>query len=353
LELRELRYFHSVARAGNFGRAARELNTGQPNVSYQVQKLEQELGTRLLIRHGRGVTLTQAGSCLMERLDVILGLLNAPLHSGPAPERAAGAISLGLPAESAPFLVPALLEECRARWSALAQTPLAQTSLTQTRSAQPGARPPMLTVNVREGTSASLEEWVLDRRIDIALLQDPPALDELAAEPVATERLGLVSGVRAIRVEGGGPLRVRQLAGLKLILPHPRHWIRRLVDSAAFRRGIALEPIQQVDGVTLTKEMVRNGLGCTVLPYVAVRDEVARGTLAFHPIDHDPLLTVHAIVCRAGITPAPFISEARGVVRDALATLVKSGIWAGAAAIVAPAKFAESVERQVLETAIG
>src|SRR4030088_2888751 len=64
LELRELRYFHSVARTGNFGRAARELNIGQPNVSHQVQKLEQELGTQLLIRHGRGVTLTQAGSCL-------------------------------------------------------------------------------------------------------------------------------------------------------------------------------------------------------------------------------------------------------------------------------------------------
>src|SRR5580704_5512029 len=76
LELRELRYFHSVARTGNFGRAARELNIGQPNVSHQVQKLEQELGTQLLIRHGRGVTLTRAGSCLMERLDVILGLLN-------------------------------------------------------------------------------------------------------------------------------------------------------------------------------------------------------------------------------------------------------------------------------------
>ena len=41
VELRELRYFHSVARTGNFGRAARELNIGQPNVSQQVHKLEQ------------------------------------------------------------------------------------------------------------------------------------------------------------------------------------------------------------------------------------------------------------------------------------------------------------------------
>ena len=69
-------------------------------VTQQVQKLEQELGTQLLIRHGRGVTLTQAGSCLMERIDVILSLLNAPLEPAPAPEQTAGTISLALPSEA-------------------------------------------------------------------------------------------------------------------------------------------------------------------------------------------------------------------------------------------------------------
>ena len=177
LELRELRYFHSVARTGNFGRAARELNIGQPNVSHQVQKLEQELGTQLLIRHGRGVTLTQAGSCLMERLDVILGLLNAPLEPAATPARTIGTISVALPPELAPLLVPRLLEACRERW-------------------------PHVTLAIREGTSASLEEWVLDRRVDVAVLQDPPALDELTIEPAVTERLGLVSGVRTVRLEG-------------------------------------------------------------------------------------------------------------------------------------------------------
>jgi LysR family nitrogen assimilation transcriptional regulator len=151
LELRDLRCFHSVARTGNFARAARELNVSQPNVSYQVQKLEQELGIRLLVRHRRGVTLTHAGSCLMERLDVILGLLNAPLGPAPTPERAAGSISVALPPELTLLLAPQLLEECQELW-------------------------PHMTLAIREGTSASLEEWVLDRRVDIAVLQGPPKL---------------------------------------------------------------------------------------------------------------------------------------------------------------------------------
>jgi LysR family nitrogen assimilation transcriptional regulator len=327
LELRELRYFHSVARTGNFARAARELRIGQPNVSHQVQKLEQELGTQLLIRHGRGVTLTQAGSCLMERLDVILGLLSAPLEAAPAPERTTGNISLALPAESAPFLVPRLLEACRAQW-------------------------PHVTLAIREGASASLEEWVLDRRVDIAVLQDPPALDELDVEPVLTERLGLVSGVRTIRLEGTDFVRFRQLAGLKLILPHPRHWIRRLVDGAAFRRGIVLDEVQQVDGVPLTKEMVRDGVGHTVLPCVAVRDEVARGTLLFHPIEHDSLQAVHAVASRGGAAPAPFVTDVRHLLRDVMSNLVKSGAWTGATVIGTSGRTGGTAMDPVLEVAI-
>jgi LysR family nitrogen assimilation transcriptional regulator len=327
LELRELRYFHSVARTGNFGRAARELNIGQPNISHQVQKLEQELGTQLLIRHGRGVTLTQAGSCLMDRLEVILGLLNAPLELAATPERTIGTISVALPPELGPFLVPRLLESCRERW-------------------------PHVTLAIREGTSASLEEWVLDRRVDVAVLQDPPALDELTFEPVVTERLGLVSGVRTVRLDGNGPVRVRQLGELKLILPHPRHWIRRLVDTAAFRRGIVLNQIQQVDGVALIKEMVRDGSGHTVLPFVAVRDEVARGTLSFLPIDHDPLLTVHAIASRGGVAPAPVVTEVGRLLREVMSHQARSGAWPGASVTGMPAKSAGSVTHPELEAAI-
>jgi len=327
LELRELRCFRSVARTGNFNRAARELNTSQPNVSYQVQKLEQELGIQLVIRHRRGVTLTQAGSCLMERLDVILGLLNAPLEPAATPERTSGTISVALPPEPAPLLVPRLLEACRERWS-------------------------HLTLVIREGTSASLEEWVLDRRVDVAVLQDPAALDDLMIEPVVTERLGLVSDVRTLRLDGTDSIRVRQLGELKLILPHPRHWIRRLVDNAAFRRGIVLDQVQQVDGVALTKEMVRDGAGHTVLPFVAVRDEVARGTLSFLPIDHNPLLTIHAIASRGGVAPAPFVTEVGRVLHGVMSGLAKSGAWTGASLIGTPAKPAGSVTHPELEAAI-
>jgi LysR family nitrogen assimilation transcriptional regulator len=327
LELRDLRGFHSVARTGNLARAARELNISQPNVSYQVQKLEQELGTQLVIRHRRGVTLTQAGSCLMERLDVILDLLNAPLEPAVTSERPIGTIVVAMPPELVPLLVPLLLEECQERW-------------------------PHVTLVVREGASASLEEWVLNHRVDVAVLQDPPALDELTIEPVVTERLGLVSGVRTIRLEGTDSVWVRQLAELRLILPHPRHWIRRSVDSAAFRRGIVLNQVEQADGVALIKEMVRGSSRHTVLPFAAVRDEVASGTLSFLPIDRGPLVTIHAIASRRGAVAAPFITEVSRLLREMMAIQARSGEWAGANVTGILAKSAGSAPHQELEAAI-
>jgi LysR family nitrogen assimilation transcriptional regulator len=324
LELRELRYFHAVACTGNFGRAARELNVSQPAVTTQVQKLERQLGMQLLIRHGRGVTLTQAGSCLIERLNTIIGLLNAPLVEASEPEKTKGLITLALPSETAPLLFPPFFEACRTRW-------------------------PNLTVAVQEGSSASLEEWVLQRRVDIAVLQDPAALHQLDVEPVLTEQLGLVSDIRVIPLERMSSIRVRQLAGVKLILPHQRHWIRRLAESAASRRGIALEQVQQADGVPLIKEMVRKGFGHTILPYAAVRDEVARGTLSFVPICHDTLFTVHAIACHNGTVPDPLVRAVRSLLRDVMSNMVRNGAWAGATAIMASPRATETARTPILE----
>ena len=185
---------------------------------------------------------------------------------------------------------------------------------------------------------------MLNRRVDVAILQDPPTLDELDIEPVITERLGLVSGVRTTILDGSDPVRVRQLAGLKLILPDPRNRIRRLVESAAFRRGIVLDQVQQADGLTLIIEMVRNGPGCTVLPFAAVRDEVMRGSLSFRPIEHDPLVTVHAIATRGGDAKAPFIAEFRRLLRDTMSDLAKSGVWAGATTLGNPARSVEAAD---------
>jgi LysR family nitrogen assimilation transcriptional regulator len=177
-----------------------------------------------------------------------------------------------------------------------------------------------VTLDIREGNGVDLEEWVLHGRVDIAILQDPPSLDELEIVPILTESLGVVAPVRSAVANDTLPVRLRDLAGETLILPNTQHWIRRRVERAAHQYGVRLNPALQVNSVPLIKVMVRNGLGCTILPCTAVHDEVACGALAFRPIGHPPLSSTRVIAFRRGASGA-VIAEFAGIARDAVAAL--------------------------------
>jgi LysR family nitrogen assimilation transcriptional regulator len=308
--LRELRYFAAAARAGNLGRAAQELNVTPPAISQQLRKLEDELGTQLLIRHGRGVTPTPAGACLLQRIDTVLRLLNAPLDAEPAGADFDGTVSLAVPAEIGAAAVAPLVAQVRRRW-------------------------PAVTLDLQE-TAGGIESRLLGGQVDIAVLQDPPDLDELRIEPLLTESLGLVMSPRAALADSSLPLRLRELAGVPLILPNPQHWIRHLLARAGFQRGVRLDAAFQVDSVSMTKEMVRSDLGCTILPRVAVRDETTRGALVFRPIEQPALTTSHAIAFRC--LAAPVVRDIAQEMGDAIRSLAASDSWPGAQPARSPAQ---------------
>ncbi|MCD7098903.1 LysR family transcriptional regulator [Stenotrophomonas sp. MMGLT7] len=73
MDLRQLRYFIAVAQERNFTRAAERLHIAQPPLSRQIQQIEEELGTHLLVRSSRPIRLTDAGRLFYEEALQVLG----------------------------------------------------------------------------------------------------------------------------------------------------------------------------------------------------------------------------------------------------------------------------------------
>jgi len=302
LGLRELRYFLSVALAGNLGRAAKALNVSPAAISQQIRKLEDGLNTQLLLRHGRGVTPTLAGACLRDRVHTVMRLLAAPLDET-GPEMLPRTISLCVAAETGGSLVVPLFRSFQLRW-------------------------PEVTLDVREGLGADLAEWIVRRSVDVAILEDPPLLAEVEVIPIMTEALGLVAPVHSHMAQDSRPLSVRELIGQPLILPSMRHWLRRRLDQAVIQRGIQLIPVLQVDSTRLSKAMVRGGFGYTVLPYTAVQTEVAQGNLAFRPIVQPSLVCNHSIAFHRAASNT-LIAAFADMARETMIALAHGGVWQG------------------------
>lgn len=244
MDLRQLGYFVNVADAGSFSRAAVALNLAQPTLSRQIGLLESELGQRLLVRTGRGVSLTDAGELLLGHARAMLESARRAreelreLHANPA-----GRVTVGLPPRVAVGLSAALVERFRARF-------------------------PRAVIAVTEGLSANLREWLIAGRLDLALMFDPPPTPLLQYRTLSREALVLVAPPAGRKLPA--QVALASLADYPMVLPGAPNAIRGLVDAALKPRGIKLQVVAEVGAVQTVLSLVERGVGCTLLPASAL-----------------------------------------------------------------------------------
>ena len=189
MELRQLRYFVTLAEELHFGRAAERLHIVQPAVSQQLRRLEAELGVRLLDRSTRRVALTAAGQRLLPEARAVLAAAERARAAvaGPAPLRLGTSTGLG-------ERLPRLLSELERR--------------------RPG-RPVEL---VRLPAAARLRQ-VATGALDAALVRGgAEAAPGVRLEPVWTDAL-VIALPAAHALAGDETVALAQLAELPLRLP--------------------------------------------------------------------------------------------------------------------------------------
>lgn len=236
-----LALLRAVAAEGHLTRAADRLGVPQPSVSRTLARLSEQLGTPVILRHGRGIRLTRAGELLAEAASESLRSLESGCRGvleETDPER--GQVVLGFQHTMGSILVPSLISDFRKRH------PHVRFGLVQ------GARTDMLT-RLHEG------------RMDLCLSSPLPTDDRF--DSVALHRQQLMAVLftdhRSARRDS---LRLAELADEDFIATRPGYGLRQifteLTDRAGFEPRLAFEG-EEVDTV---RGLVAAGLGVALLP---------------------------------------------------------------------------------------
>lgn len=298
----ELQCFTQVAASGSISRAAMEMGSDQSTVSRHMARLEASTGARLFHRSGRGVALTDAGLALLEyarKVTATIAEAHEAVHafSGEGPSR---------------LVIAAQPTIARMSFGAIGQVLKAGFPRTRLRFV--------------EGLGTHLLSWLAAGEVDIAVLYLPSHAGALKVDMLLREELRLV--VPASYAHIGPQFPVRQLGQLPLVLPSTHHGVRLLAESLAQKAGIRLNIAMECDTSTnVTKSLVEQGCGCTLLPLAAVAEEVAAGTLRTARLVEPEVIRDVAIATARNRPPVAQLWDITQTIRQEVTAIVGGGRW--------------------------
>jgi LysR family nitrogen assimilation transcriptional regulator len=250
LDVRQIRYFLKIVEKGSFTRAAEQLGVAQPALGLQIRKLEDELQVQLLVRHARGVELTEAGRLLAEHGREIMDRFAAAredlagLGRGPRSR-----IMLGL----APSLAVGLARSLLAAWPNIA---------------------PGIGLHLVEGYSATLAERLHQGLLDFALGYDMSPGPGLGVRRLGSDHVCLIERSCG-EVNSPPTAEFAEIASLPLLLPPMPHRVRMLVEEAARERKISLNVVHEISGVVTALDLVEAGEAVALSGIAAFRRQMA------------------------------------------------------------------------------
>ncbi|MDP2357806.1 MAG: LysR family transcriptional regulator [Beijerinckiaceae bacterium] len=257
MDLRQLRYFVEVAEVRGFNEAAARLHVSQSSISRRVRDLELELKVQLFERDPGGARLTAAGRTLLDRATIILRQVAlARLDALTGSQEPTGIVSLGISPACAQLFISSLMKRVAATL-------------------------PMIQLRFLEGTQCALLQAIETNKVDLALVVSPGARDTYMVRRLPPESLHHISsGPHA----ADGEIEISRLSGVPLVLfPRPSG-NRDYLDRAAALADFDLKIAYEINDLSVQKQLIRDNCAHGILPFSAVREEVARGDLSATPI---------------------------------------------------------------------
>jgi DNA-binding transcriptional LysR family regulator len=253
MELHSLKVFLTVAQERSFSRAAQKLLRTQPAISLSIQRLEADLGERLIDRLSKDLALTAAGQVVydyarrFENLQSDLENALAELR-----DKSAGRLAIGANESSTLYLLDHI-ERFRAKY-------------------------PKIRVQVRRSQSSRIPAALLDGELELGILTYDPEDDRLVSRVIYTDHLSFVVSPQhplAQREE----VSITELGSETFIAHNVVSPYRGLVLKAFQEHKVPLKMDLEMPTIEAIRKMVERNDGVAFLPRMCVEDEIRIGLL--------------------------------------------------------------------------
>jgi DNA-binding transcriptional LysR family regulator len=250
VELHQLQCFIAVLEEGGFKRATARLGITQPALSYQIKRLEEELGVQLFHRLPGGITPTDSGRVLLEHAHHVISTVHEAHQAvRELSEGVAGEIRIGTIKCVGTYVLPRLLWEIRGKH-------------------------PMVRPRLQYRSSEELLESVASKELDVALVADPAADRRLNYELAFEEQISLVAAP-GHPLYGRPSVAISDLKDVQFVALSAQSSTGALIQRYIDRLGITIVPSFSTDDVETVKMMVEERMGVAFLPDMVTSSDVA------------------------------------------------------------------------------
>lgn len=253
MELHSLKVFQSVATEKSFSRAAEKLLRTQPAVSLAVQRLEAELGERLIDRSGKELLLTDAGKIVFDFARRFENL-GAEMSNALAEMRdnASGVLSVGANESTSLYLLQHIVNYRRLY--------------------------PKVKVRVRRSLSSKIPQQLIDGELELGVISFDPQDDRLIGQVIYTDHLAFVVSPEH-RFGARESVSITELGMETFVAHNVLSPYREIVLREFQRHRVALNMDVEMPTVETIRRMVQRNEGVAFLPRLCVEQEVESGLL--------------------------------------------------------------------------
>ncbi|WP_239065587.1 LysR family transcriptional regulator [Microbacterium hibisci] len=292
MTLTQLQAFLTSAELRSFTAAAKRLKMSQPAISDLIRRLEEELGVRLFRRGSRELFLTSAGEELLPHAQQAVASADAGMRAVRSQlELGGGTATFGLLRNANFYLGVDLALKFHQRY-------------------------PSVRVRLVGQNSAETALDVARGNLEAGLVTLPIDDDGLEIVPVGRDEVLFVSAHRP-----DGPIGMAEFADRSLVL-YDAHYaetdpVRRQLTDRAQLSGVSISPVIEVEYLSSALDLVRAGVGDSLLCAAATRSAVMPAGLHTAPFV-EPIFDTLAFVKRQGMVLSPATREIARMAWDAL-----------------------------------